>query len=82
MADLLLIAITILLGLILIGIRQLVTKAEEQAHLFHGHLEKINDQLRDIRTRLRDNDYMTDQERERDAGMREAGIFDEAPDLD
>lgn len=82
MADLLLIVITILLGLILIGIRQLVTKAEEQAFLSHRHLEKINDQLMDIRTRLRDNDYMTDKERERDACMREAGIFDDAADLD
>lgn len=82
MIDILIILIAILLGLILLGIRQLVTRADEQAFFCRQQLSRINDQLTDIRARLRNKDYMTDDERQRDACMREAGIFDDAPRLD
>ncbi len=82
MTELLLLVIAIVLVLILVGIRQLVTKAEQRAYLQNRHFEKMNEQLVDIRTRLRDHGYMTSEERQYEAAMHEAGIFKEPDDLD
>ncbi|MFZ2628794.1 MAG: hypothetical protein WAX67_07920 [Rugosibacter sp.] len=55
---------TVLLVLILVGIQKLIKQIQVQSANFRDDLARLNDQMLDIRTRLRDSDFMTDDERE------------------
>lgn len=57
-------ALLVVIFLIFNGFQKLIEQIRWQSDRFRGDLERLNDQVLDIRARLRDSDCMTDDERE------------------
>jgi hypothetical protein len=66
--------ILILVGT-LSGIHLLIEQIKWQSANFRNDLARLNDQMLDIRTRLRDSNFMTDDEREEWEEQQRAGLI-------